>query len=78
MMKLVGRKRVNFVSNDGKKVDGVKLQMLVLDANTEGFACDMPFVAADSPAFDQAMNCPLGDVIVEYDRKGKVVAIVAK
>lgn len=77
-MQLVGRKKVNFVSNDGKKVDGVKLQMLVKDAAVEGMACDMPFIAADSPAYQQALEVPFGDVMVEYDRKGKVVAIVAK
>lgn len=78
MAQLVGRKRLNFVSSEGQKVDGVKLQMLVLDSNVEGMACDMPFISVDSPAFKAAMEMPFGEVLVEYDRKGKIVAIVAK
>ena len=52
--------------------------MLVLDSSVEGMACDMPFISVDSPAFKSAMEVPFGDVLVEYDRKGKVIAIVAK
>lgn len=78
MGQLVGRKRIDFVTNDGNHVNGVKLQMLVKDSSVEGLACDMPFVTVDSPVFTQAMECPFGEVLVEYDRKGKIVAIVSK
>lgn len=78
MAQLVGRKRLDFVSSEGQRVNGVKLQMLVLDSSVEGMACDMPFISVDSPAFKSAMEIPFGDVLIEYDRKGKVVAIVAK
>ena len=78
MAQLVGRKWLDFTSSEGQRVNGVKLQMLVVDASVEGMACDMPFISADSPAFKAAMEVPFGDVLVEYDRKGKIVAIVAK
>lgn len=74
-MQLVGRKRLDFTGNDGRPVNGVKLQMLVKDASVEGLACDMPFVDINSPVFNTAMSCPFGDVLVEYDRKGKIVNI---
>ena len=76
MAQLVGRKRLDFTSSEGQRVNGVKLQMLVKDSAVEGLACDMPFIAADSPAFKSAMEIPFGEVLVEYDRKGKIVAIV--
>lgn len=78
MAKLVGRRVLHFPDKDGNWVDGVKLQMLVFDSEVEGEACDMPFINKNSPAYNQAMSCPFGEVLVEYDRKGKVIAIVAK
>ena len=54
MAQLVGRKRLDFTSSEGQRVNGVKLQMLVKDSAVEGLACDMPFIAADSPAFKRS------------------------
>ena len=77
MYQLVGRRNLDF-TKDGKRVVGVKLQMLCVESDVEGLACYEPFVAIDSVAYQQAVSCSFGDVDVQFDHKKKIISIVAK
>lgn len=76
MFKFFGYCVVNFVDGDGRRVNGLKLQMSESgDPNFVGEACYTPFISVSSPCYEKVKSLKFGEVNIEFGRKDRIIDI---
>ena len=74
--KVLGVQRLDFQTETGSAVKGVKLHCMFPDENVEGFAVDSFFVNADSILAKSAESLtPNADVDLTFNRRGRLAEI---
>lgn len=74
-MELVGKQYIDFVDKEGKRIQGVKLHLVVSDPKVEGRAAIAQFINYNSDLYSKAVNIPLGKIVIEYGYRGSIVDI---
>lgn len=77
-MELVGKQNVNFTNQQtGEVIEGVKLHFISPENNVTGLAAMTQFIRKDHPAYEKALDLPLGNFNIIYGRRGSVQDIIA-
>lgn len=71
-VKIVGKRSVSFVADDGKQISGSTLYITREDANVEGLVADKMFIGINRLSELTAPAKVGTEVLVEYNSRGKV------
>lgn len=78
-VKVVGKQNVDFKNDKGEKIEGVKLHLVGDDPHVTGKAVFTQFFKSGTSLYSQAVQLPNeSEVVLVYDRKGKVDDIIIK
>lgn len=76
-VKVVGKQNLDFSTDKGERIEGVKLHILGADKNVQGQAVFTEFVSPYAECYEDACNLIVGSsVTLVYNRKGKVEEII--
>lgn len=78
-LKILGRRKVDFMGTNGQQVTGVTLYVGEEDQYTEGMKTDKIFVGTSKSCYNNCCTYPIGSVIfVSYNRNGSIVDVTLK
>lgn len=76
---LIGKQILDFIGNDGKAVQGVKLHYTD-DTRTdvEGLAASTLFIRKEHALYNNALSLPFGEMKIEFGFGGRIIDIQTK
>lgn len=77
MVQIVGKQEIDFKTDKGDKICGVKLHIVGQDRNVNGKAVFTAFIGSSADCYNDVCNLPLGAYVTfVYNRKGKIEQII--
>lgn len=77
---LIGLRSINFTTDEGNEISGIKLFIAYPEDNVYGKICDSRFITDNvftnlGVPVDTLLNCIGSDIDIEINPKGKVVGL---
>lgn len=77
MVQIVGKQEMDFKTDKGERICGIKLHIVGQDRNVNGKAVFTEFINPSADCYDDACSLPLGAYVTfVYNRKGKIEEII--